>query len=115
MAIKAGLVDKCTSAGQPSTLVRIACHELESFYLGDLAAVAEAIGPNNLGRHQMKAKYRDPDQLTNPSQELKMLVPNYQKVSGSRAIGPHLNLENNRSQSFNTLVSGVRNLIGVNQ
>jgi len=29
----------CEAAGRPQALVRIACHELETFYLGDLAAV----------------------------------------------------------------------------
>lgn len=114
-AIKAGLVKQCASAGQPRTLVRIACHELESFYLGDLAAVGKAIGPENLRKHQQKAKYRDPDRLANPAQELKKIALAYQKVSGSRAIGPHMNVEDNRSRSFNALVSGVKNLIGANQ
>jgi hypothetical protein len=115
MRIKDGLVDKCTAAGQPNTLVRIACHELESFYLGDLAAVAEAIGPYSLKRQQGKAKYRDPDRLANPSQELKKIAPAYQKVSGSRAIGPFMKIDYNRSQSFNALVSGINNLIEANQ
>ena len=36
---KARLVALCQQAGKPETLVRIACHEIESWYLGDLAAV----------------------------------------------------------------------------
>ncbi|MCB1821004.1 MAG: DUF4276 family protein [Candidatus Competibacteraceae bacterium] len=111
--IKDGLVATCIKAGQPNTLVRIACHELESFYLGDLVAVAEAIGPENLGRQQSNAKYRDPDRLTNPAQELKMIAPKYQKLSGSRAIGPRMNLDANYSHSFNVFVSGVRKLVGI--
>jgi hypothetical protein len=110
--IKNNLVTKCREAGKPDTLVRIACHELESFYLGDLEAVASSIGPNNLGRQQNKAKFRNPDNLNNAAQELKKLAPSYQKVSGSRAIGPKLDIENNRSTSFNALISGVRRLIG---
>lgn len=110
--IKNSLLEKCTNAGKPDALVRIACHELESFYLGDLAAVAQAIGPDNLAQHQRKAKYRDPDQLGSPSQELKRLAPAYQKVSGSRAIGTVLNIEQNHSHSFNALIHGVQRLIG---
>lgn len=113
MAIKAGLADKCAAAGQPNTLVRIACRELEAFYLGDLAAVARAIGPDHLGRQQQKAKYREPDRLDSPSRELKKLAPSYQKVSGSRTIGPWMEVDNNRSQSFRALIAGVRNLMGV--
>ena len=92
-AIKAGLAKQCNVAGQPGALVRIACHELESFYLGDLAAVAKSIGPDNLGVQQMKAKFRHPDRLANPAQELKKMAPSYQKVAGTRAIGPHMNVE----------------------
>lgn len=112
VTIKQNLVQKCADAGKPETLVRIACHELESFYLGDLNAVAQAIGPGNLGRQQNKAKYRDPDRLTNPFEELKKIAPKYQKLSGSRAIGPLLNTTNNKSKSFNALITGVRRLIG---
>ncbi|MEW7986753.1 MAG: DUF4276 family protein [Candidatus Thiodiazotropha sp.] len=111
LAIKTGLEKKCAAAGHPSTLVRIACRELEAFYLGDLAAVAEAIGPNNLEMKQGKAKYRNPDSLSNPSQELRKLAPTYQKVSGSRAISAYMNVNNNRSLSFNTLILGIRNLV----
>ena len=69
-AIKQGLVKKCIDSGKPTALVRIACRELESFYLGDLKAVSEAIGPANIEKHQNKAKFRNPDTLANPSQEL---------------------------------------------
>ncbi len=109
--IKNILVQKSIKAGKPNTLVRIACHELETFYLGDLSAVARAIGPAKLTTLQGKAKYRNPDLLENPAQVLKMISPQYQKVSGSRAIGSTLNINNNRSGSFNALVSGVRRLV----
>lgn len=112
VTIKQNLLDKCAKSGQPDALVRIACHELETFYLGDLNAVAAAIGPGAIARSQSKAKYRDPDRLANPSEELKKLAPTYQKVSGSRAIGPLLDINNNKSNSFNALVSGVRRLLG---
>ncbi len=110
-AIKRGLVKKCTDSGKPDTLVRIACRELESFYLGDLKSVSQAIGPTNIEKHQNKAKFRNPDTLASPSQELKKLAPSYQKVSGSRVIGPMLDLDNNKSTSFNALINGVRRLI----
>ncbi len=110
--IKNGLLEKCRDSGKPDTLIRIACHELESFYLGDLNAVGDSIGPNNLSKQQNKAKFRNPDNLNNAAQELKKIAPSYQKVSGSRAIGPYLDIDNNRSTSFNALISGVRRLIG---
>jgi len=109
--IKQALRQKCTAAGHSETLVRIACRELESFYLGDLNAVAQAIGSANLPRLQNKAKFRNPDALGNPAEELKKLVPTYQKMAGSRAIGSLLNLEQNRSNSFMALINGVKRLI----
>jgi len=112
MTIKQNLVEKCIDSGKPEVLVRIACHELEAFYLGDLSAVACAIGPKNLAKLQSKAKFRNPDKIASPKQELKGIAPQYQPVSGSRAIGALLNPENNQSISFNALVSGIRRLVG---
>lgn len=108
--IKRKLSGICEDAGRPDALVRIACHELESFYLGDLNAVASTIGPENLAKKQNNAKYRNPDRLNNAAQELKHVAKSYQKLSGSRAIGPALSLDQNRSQSFNQLISGIKRL-----
>lgn len=112
VTIKETLIAICKNEGRADALVRIACHELESFYLGDLNAVAQAIGPASLGKQQQKAKYRAPDFLANPAEELKRVAPSYQKVSGSRAIGPLLDLASNRSRSFKELISGLQRLIG---
>ena len=37
--IKSNLARLCREAGKPDTLVRIACRELESWFVGDLAAI----------------------------------------------------------------------------
>ncbi|WP_129140347.1 DUF4276 family protein [Modicisalibacter coralii] len=111
--VKAALVEKCRQAGREDVLVRIACRELESFYLGDLVAVERAFCIRNLSRQQEKTKYRSPDRLGSPHQELKRLVSSYQKVAGSRSMGPHLSLDQNHSHSFNALISGVRRLLGI--
>jgi len=109
--VKERLVALCTQATKDEALVRVACHEMESFYLGDLAAVEKGLNLNGLSAKQNKRKYRNPDNLGNPSEELvKITKGEYQKVSGSRAIGPHLDLTNNRSHSFNVLVTGLRRL-----
>ena len=111
--VKQRLLKICTEAGRPDTLVRVACRELESWYLGDLKAVGEAFGINNLAGKQDKRKYRTPDALGNPVQELERITnQRYQKVSGSRAIGPLLDIHNNRSPSFQVFVSGVQQLTG---
>lgn len=109
--VKAGLVDKCREANRPDTLVRIACHELENWYLADLAAVEKAIGIKGLAVKQNNKKYRSPDELANAAEELaKITGRRYQKVGGSRAIGPHLNLDNQRSKSFAVFIAGIRKL-----
>ena len=111
IAIKRALTQKCADAGKPDTLVRIACRELESFYLADLAAIAAAIGPAHLPNMQNRQRYRSPDSIQNPAVELKKIAPEYQKLSGSRAIGTHLDINNQRSHSFGVFVSGVKALL----
>jgi hypothetical protein len=111
--IKAGLLQKVADAGRTEeTLVRVACKELESFYFGDLAAVEAGLEIFHLARYSNKAKYRTPDAITMPSDELAKITDQaYQKIAGSRAIAPHLSLDGNRSNSFNQLISGLRRLV----
>ena len=108
--VKRRLAAKCAEAQKTASLVRIACHELESWYLGDLAAVEAGLGVSGLGRHQNKKPYAAPDDLASPYRKLQSIVPAYQKIGSSRAIGPHLDLANNRSHSFRVFVDGVRKL-----
>lgn len=114
IALKEKLIERCQQAGQADkTLVRIACKELETFYLADLAAVEQALELPNLARHQGTAKFRNSDRLGSPSKELITLTKGkYQKISGSRAIGKFLDPDNERSPSFKSLVKGVRRLEG---
>ena len=111
-AIKTQLVSKCREARKTGALVRIACHELESWYLADLAAVEVGLEVRGLAKLQNKNPYRAPDALPCPSDKLQQIAPSYQKVSGSRAIGPHLDIHNSRSESFAVFVTGVQGLIG---
>lgn len=113
LAIKDNLLKKINASGKgDETLVRIACHELESFYLGDLQAVEDGMQLNGLAQKQNNRKYRAPDNLANAAQELLRLTgKKYQKVAGSRAIGPCLNINGaNRSHSFNVLLEGIKTI-----
>ncbi len=102
----------CERAGRPDVLIRIACQELESWFLGDLRAVEDALGIRGIAGKQGKSKYRAPDRLSNPSQELGSLTKQqYQKLGGSRKIGPRLALEGNASHSLRVFLSGVRRLV----
>lgn len=108
---KARLVQMCQNAGRPNALIRIACHELESWYLADLNAVEQALNIPRLSEKQNNAKYRQPDATANAAEELAKLTNyTYQKVGGSRAIGPHLNIDNTRSHSFTVFISGLRRM-----
>jgi len=112
--IKETLKNVCAGARKPGVLVRLACRELESWYLGDLQAVETALEINGLSTLQEKAKYRKPDRIQHPSKELKRVTKNrYQKVSGSRLIGEYMRLDNSRSTSFYHFISGVRRIMGL--
>jgi hypothetical protein len=111
--IKHTLVKKCIEAGKRDTMVRIACHELESWYLADLAAVETGLERHNLCHLQNKTIYAQPDDYPSPSKTLIHIAPNYQKVGGSRAIGPHLNPDNTRSNSFRVFIEGIRKVCAV--
>jgi len=108
-AVKQRLTELCHQAGRPDALVRVACREIESWYLGDLAAVERALHLKGIARKQQHKKFRDPDRLGSPSRELRTLTGGcYQKVGGSRAIGPYLRLDGeNRSTSFGHFLRGV--------
>lgn len=113
-AVKQKLADLCQQSGKDDVLIRVACHELESFYLGDLSAVEKGLGIKGIAAKQNNRKFRNPDNLGNPSEEIGRLTGGeYQKVAGSRAIGQHLDPMRNRSHSFNVLLSGIRRLMEV--
>lgn len=108
---KSRLAQKCRAAGRHETVVRIACCELESWYFGDLEATEKGLGINGLVRFRNSRKYRVPDSIVSPSRELKKITQNrYEKIAGSRAIGPELgvNPEQNTSVSFRHFLSGIK-------
>ncbi len=101
-------------ASRPETLVRIVCTELESWFIGDLAAVAQAYSVRK-AMNQNRGKYRDPDKLANAKNELRLIVPAYQPIIGARAIAPYMNIESNKSHSFNVFIRGLKNLVEKNR
>jgi hypothetical protein len=111
-SLKNRLLDLCNTSGRLNKcLVRLACKELETFYLADLQAVEQALGITSIAIRQQTEKFRSPDKLGNPSHELKSLTKDrYEKVAGSRAIGKCLQLDNPRSPSFRNLVDGIRRM-----
>ena len=110
-AIKAKLRGLCCEAGFPNAIVRIACRELETFFVGDWAAIAAAFDKPGVAAFGKKAKYRDPDMLGSPSAEIKKHVPTFQKRDGARRIAPLLSPASNNSHSFRVLVQAVEKLV----
>lgn len=91
-------------------LVRIACRELENWYLGDLAAV-ENVYPNSRATKQMRrAKFRVPDNLTG-TEEMKKFSKDFGKTSCARAIGEVIDIEDNNSVSFGHFLSALQILL----
>lgn len=112
LTLKHELERICHVAKKQHTIVRIVCRELESWYLGDLVAVERGLSLSGIVERQFKQRYRNPDILDKPSFELRKLTKNkYQKISGSRAIAPHLSLDSNKSHSFNVFIKTLRNII----
>lgn len=105
--LKSALKRLCAKGRRPDTLVRIVCRELESWFLGDLQAVADAYEQPSILRHAKGKPFRDPDSLTNACQELVKLIPGYQKLGGARAIAPKMLPERNRSHSFGVFWKSV--------
>ena len=111
-ALKARLARRCAEAGRASAKVRIVCRELESWYFGDLAAVEHGLRIPNLQRYAGQRRYRTPDSIHSPSSELRKITRNaYQKVAGSRAIGPCMATDGNTSRSFRAFVAAIRTVV----
>jgi len=111
--LKSELLEICQQAGAENVIIRIVCHELESWFLGDLAAVEKAynLKPNTLSKKQDNKKYRNPDRLSTAKQELKNLVKEYYAGTHSRKIAPHMSLTENKSQSFQVFIAGIHKIL----
>lgn len=109
--VKADLLLRCANAGRPEALVRIACRELEAWVLGDLDAFAAEFNCAQASRSVKKAKFRDPDSIGNPVEELRRFVPAYQKRDGARRMGTLLSPPRNLSTSFRVFCDGLSRIV----
>lgn len=105
--LKERLRSLCSEGRREDSLVRIACQELEAWYLGEPDALAEAFEQENLRGIGGRARFRDPDAVTRPSDALASLAPAFQKVSGARLMAVHLSRERNCSRSFHATLDGI--------
>ena len=105
--LKKALLALCEGTGR-QVLVRIACQEMESWYFGDMRALAIAYDNPKLSELPARKKYRTPDDIPSPKEELYRLIPEHHQIAGARKVAPHMNIEKNTSESFQQFVRGVR-------
>ena len=107
--LKQSLLKLCEESQRP-VLVRIACQKMEAWYFGDMNVVALAYDKPKLRQISGQRRYRVPDQIPSPKEDLRKLVPEHQQIAGAKRVAPYMNIENNTSESFRQFVSGVRRL-----
>ena len=106
--LKKKLLDLCRKGRREDSIVRIACQELEAWYLGDVDALVDAYG---ILRSELSAvKRRAPDDVPSPSREVQRLLPNFTKVGGARRMGARVDPKSNRSASFRVLFRTLEQL-----
>lgn len=91
---------------QRDVVVRIVCHELEAWYLGDLKALDIVYGCR-FSQMQNKRKFRNPDNIGAPKAELRRMIPTHQQIRGAQLLGPVIDIDNNTSVSFHYFVEAV--------
>lgn len=91
-------------------MIRIACKELENWYLGDFDSL-EKIYPDIKGsKATRKSKYRNPDNVFG-AHELGLLSGNFSKTGAARALGSLIAIETNRSPSFQQFIRGLSRFV----
>ncbi|RKZ58954.1 MAG: hypothetical protein DRR08_15045 [Candidatus Parabeggiatoa sp. nov. 2] len=99
--------------------IRIACYELEAWFLGDMEAIAKCSPRFKASFFQGKKKYRDIDNIPKPSSVIEEIVPDWKKRHLSKPkfaeeIAHFVSLETqnvekaNRSDSFHVLLETLR-------
>lgn len=111
--IKSKIQKLCTQSRHSDTLVRIACQELEAWYLGEPMALAAAFQQPNLKKISNKPRYNDPDVVKSPSAVLERMIPSFQKISAARRMGEAISTseKDNHSCSYQNFLSGVRQIM----
>jgi len=83
--LKADLTKLVNDSGPLPHLIRIACRELEAWYLGDMDAIEQVYPKFKAARYRNWNKFRNSD-LCNASDELRKIIPEFQKGVAAREI-----------------------------
>lgn len=89
--------------------IRIACRELENWYLGDLQALETAYPQTKATKQERKAKFRNPGHL-NGSQEMQKWLGQKAKMEWARRLGSRTDPNQNKSPSFQNFIRGLQAL-----
>jgi hypothetical protein len=115
-ATKQHIVDLMKDNCHCKYFVRIACRELESWFLGDLAAIEKAYKRFKAKKHLYKERLRDVDCIVAPHKYLREIIPEYSgkatlpKIETATRVAPFMNLENNKSKSFCHTICAIKKL-----
>jgi hypothetical protein len=120
VALKTRLCAMARQAGLPThaVLFRIVIEELEAWFLGDVPALRAAY-PRVPASLAGRTRFRDPDAVAGGTcqalervlQQGKYHEKGLQKVRAATDIAPHMDIENNRSKSFQVFRDGLRRLV----
>lgn len=94
----------------PDYKIRVVCQELESWFIGDSEAVKKAY-PRCAFSNETE-RYRNPDRMTNASQELSKLTGDQTKLHRAKSISVYLEPSRNRSRSFQVLFETLQQHLG---
>ena len=88
-------------------------------FLGDLTAVEKAYSRFKATKYLHKVKLRNVDRIVAPHKYLLEIIPEYSgretlpKIETSSRIAPFMNVENNKSKSFNHTINAIKKLIEI--
>jgi len=121
-ALSAGLATKTApdAANRFKVVNRIVIEELEAWFLGDVPALCEAF-PGVPASLANQARFRDPDAVAGGTWEALLQALNraghfvgsgrLPKIDVARRVAPLMDLERNRSRSFQTFLAGLEALL----
>ncbi|MDN4165336.1 DUF4276 family protein [Cytophagales bacterium LB-30] len=110
LKLKMDLINLCGKDCPLPILIRIACKELENWYLGDLNALESVYPETKATKYSGSSKFRNPDKVFG-SFEIEKMSKNFSKSYASREIPKYMDLSNNKSQSFNHLIKGLKSFL----
>ncbi len=97
--------------------IRIACYELEAWFLGDMDAIKQCSQKFKPDFFRNKEKYRYIDNIVKPSIEIETIVPDWKqtflrKDKFAAEIAKHISLESkiNKSHSFNIFLEAIKSI-----